>query len=56
VADQSNRAEDTKKLRRPYEAPRVDETAEFETLALQCAKEPPPVGSEECGLLGPSAS
>ena len=56
MADQSNRPDHTQKTRRPYEAPRIEETAEFETLALSCAKEPPPIGSEECAAGGPEAS
>lgn len=39
--------------KKPYEPPRVLETAEFETLALNCVKIP---GDADCELTGTTGS
>jgi hypothetical protein len=38
TADQTASPSESKPRRRPYEAPAIEETAEFETLALTCAQ------------------
>lgn len=52
-SDDGRGEEDT---RRPYEPPRVVESAQFETLALGCDKVPGVTGTFECDVVNPQDS